>query len=1458
MLLSGLFCVLVATFTTVVQGNYFVVSPNVFRPNADFKVEVTYTGSGTVTAQATIGINGQPTLAASTEQSLTNGQGLLSLLIPAEVAKGTYQLTVVGKMNGVEVFRNSTGVRLVMENNLVFIQTDKALYKPSQSVRFRIVSLDQELKPIAQTIKTDISVVDGNNNKLEEWLAVESMSGVIEKSYELSDQPPLGKWKIMARNEFGENTKEFTVEKYVLPKFEVSVEALPDYIVNGETTEFNLKVTSKYTYGKPVNGKATFIFGDGQVVKETTLNTGEDGVHTEKVMMKEVATAKTYRSLKVVVNVTEEPAMVTEASNQLEIPVYNQRIKMEFLPSSSQVYRSGLPVQLQLKVTNLVDKTPAHVGKQLEVSAYLTENVKKTLTIDTQGMVTTDFDIPAKFDRDIYFSASIVGESRMSASHHVEAYRTKLNTVLSVEVSTDQAIEAGADFDISIKSTGTLRHVAYMVLARGVIVDGGKVDMTGMTIQHTLTATRLMAPMAKVIVYGVVDNGTMSEVIADSKDIEVFSVFDNEVQLRFSAEEKRAGTTVDLTISSAPNSIYYLLAVDKSVLLLGTGNDITQSDVVDGIRKFSLEESRSLNTEEPHLMGDVIMPRGGGDSDLPTSAGEVLKKLGLVFLTDITVEKAAPRLEFERVAFGGRVDADIRFKGGMPEIAQAAGPGVGAGAKPKYAEVGRTRKFFPEAWLWKNGTLSDPGTVTISETVPDTITTWVATAFAISPEKGLSITSQSSKIKTFQPFFVSVALPYAMKKGENFQMRVTIFNYMNQSTPVKVTLKKSDDFGVVESVGGVESAVSKEVVTEVQVEKNVPKGVVFWISAKKLGPIKISLVAQPDASTGEKGDSIVKVVEVKPPGIVHRKVQGETVELDTDTTQYNKTLLLPFPADVVDGSKRIEVKVTGDVMGPTVEGLEKLIRMPTGCGEQNMITLVPNIVVYKYLNAVNRMTNEIEDKAVKNMKYGYQRELTYMRDDGSFSAFGQSDPSGSIWLTAFVMKCFSQARGQITVDGKVMSKAFAWIKTGQNNDGTFRVVGKVIHKEMLGGSSAGKSLTAFIYIALKESESFLAETDKSSLTKAVSYLEGLVNKNELTTTYEMAIVAYALKLAGSSLADGVLQKLEGRTKPWEKTVEPVNSGDEKVARHMMYRPPDASASDIETWSYVLLAYAHGQDIALGRPIMKWLLTQQNGQGGFRSTQDTVLGLQALAEYAALVYTSPQTDITLMVKANTPSGIQTETLLVKKNKLLWLQSYVCPEDTTSLELTATGSGLAVVKILWQYNTMYSVEKNDSKQIDVSIVTYKLNEEVYNLKGCFSSKERNLGMTVMSFEMPTMTSLANEDSLRGNKIIKRVDNDGDEVHLYFDESYPEAQCVDVHVQRDAPVANLQAAAMKAVVYYQPELEKEVLYTLDEVKDVCSMCGTSCPPSCNTNAASIKRLHSFLLAGIICLLLSLILAL
>ena len=37
------------------------------------------------------------------------------------------------------------------------------------------------------------------------------------------------------------------------------------------------------------------------------------------------------------------------------------------------------------------------------------------------------------------------------------------------------------------------------------------------------------------------------------------------------------------------------------------------------------------------------------------------------------------------------------------------------------------------------------------------------------------------------------------------------------------------------------------------------------------------------------------------------------------------------------------------MLGPAVSDLQSLVELPTGCGEQNMAKLVPNIVVMEYL-----------------------------------------------------------------------------------------------------------------------------------------------------------------------------------------------------------------------------------------------------------------------------------------------------------------------------------------------------------------------------------------------------------------------------------------------------------------------------------------------------------------------------
>lgn len=79
---------------------------------------------------------------------------------------------------------------------------------------------------------------------------------------------------------------------------------------------------------------------------------------------------------------------------------------------------------------------------------------------------------------------------------------------------------------------------------------------------------------------------------------------------------------------------------------------------------------------------------------------------------------------------------------------------------------------------------------------------------------------------------------------------------------------------------------------------------------------------------------------------------------------------------------------------------------------------------------------------------GYQRELNYRHTDGSYSAFGNVDNEGSMWLTAFVVKSFAQAQSHIFVDEDDLKVSMRWITKKQLENGCFPLVGKVFHKDM--------------------------------------------------------------------------------------------------------------------------------------------------------------------------------------------------------------------------------------------------------------------------------------------------------------------------------------------------------------------------------------------------------------------------
>ena len=196
-------------------------------------------------------------------------------------------------------------------------------------------------------------------------------------------------------------------------------------------------------------------------------------------------------------------------------------------------------------------------------------------------------------------------------------------------------------------------------------------------------------------------------------------------------------------------------------------------------------------------------------------------------------------------------------------------------------------------------------------------------------------------------------------------------------------------------------------------------------------------------------DALVKPLKVKPEGVPVEVVQSEFKCMKPGSkTKRIKMRKLSLPLNTVADSGRAWVHLTGDIMAPSLDNLGNLVKQPTGCGEQNMIGLVPNIYLLNYLKGTGQKNEELERKAKEYMKIGYDRQANYHHENGAYSVWGEkrgSKAEGSSWLTAFVVKSFSEAANYISVESKVVQKSVNWLMESQQESGCFRKIGYVLH-----------------------------------------------------------------------------------------------------------------------------------------------------------------------------------------------------------------------------------------------------------------------------------------------------------------------------------------------------------------------------------------------------------------------------
>jgi CD109 antigen len=396
----------------------------------------------------------------------------------------------------------------------------------------------------------------------------------------------------------------------------------------------------------------------------------------------------------------------------------------------------------------------------------------------------------------------------------------------------------------------------------------------------------------------------------------------------------------------------------------------------------------------------------------------------------------------------------------------------------------------------------------------------------------------------------------------------------------------------------------------------------------------------------------------------------------------------------------------------------------------------------------------------------------------------------------------------VYIDTEVLNDARTWILSHQNSDGSFDSVGFVHHQEMLGGLKGKTALTAFVAIALLESG------DTSASAKAIEYLETKIDETD--DPYTVALLTYALELAESSRSVDAYNKL---MKLANRDDNGLYWGSDQIIQaapdlpqpglKMMPLTPAAQTSAIETTGYATLALAQHGDALDASQAAQWLVSKRNAYGGYGSTQDTIVALQALTGQVS----AARSDVNLTVSIE--SGGNTKELKITPENFDVLQIVDVPVDE-NISINVNGKGEAIGQLVRRFNVP-QVEQSPDSPLKIS-VSYDSNQVAVNDQVTVSVDVSfnppvymEAGMTVLDISVPTGFAAVKESidrMLTSQQKMKRYDIAGRKVIFYIENMISgDEVSFDFQVQALYPV-RAKGVVSQAYSYYQPEISAEYL--------------------------------------------------
>lgn len=1118
-----------------------------------------------------------------------------------------------------------------------YIQVDKPLYKPGETIWFKSWDLKTRALGGADTSQTTVELVSPKGaTVLKKKLHV--VAGSATNDFELPAEVQGGEYTLRATAGDGQKAeRRIIVSAYEPPRLKKKLEFVKKAYGAGDQVSATVEV--KRPTGEALAGKqlTAVITLDGVELPRVKVNSNAEGGAVVKFDL-----PKSIDAGDGLLTILVEDGGITESISKA-IPILQKKLALAFFPEGGKMV-AGLPTRLYFEAKTLLGKPADIEGRLLDDlgNAVATFGTYKNglgrldftpatgrsyrAEVTRPSSVTEKYALPLVEDKGCVLRSyddfdgqekALRVSVRCSEKQRVVVAATVRENVLdvgSIEAGDDTpgVIYLSAGDDAIQRAAGVARITLFdkelNPLAERLVFRNRRARLNvkieadkktyaprGLVALAITTRDTSGKVVPAELALSVVDDTVIS--FADDKSGHLLSKLLLEPELPGKIEEPNFYT--DLTEAKSALALDLLMGArgyrrfDWVPLLRPAPSPASvASGIFGGARAKGIPQADMLMmapqrpapvpppAAPPPMQPPMLaapMPRPEFKQDAPKREADALGRIARI---DEPVADARAGLAGNEIA----VDKDFARAASKAAIAmpeQAWAP-VRVFPVPAFnADYAGARNDYRETVFWAPSVKTDnQGRANVKFVLSDAVTSFRVFSEGV----GAGLAGRDETVfKSSLPFSMAVKLPLEVSAGDRPLIPVTLSNDSERALDVKLDaafgalMKASGDAG---KGGALAAGQRKSLFFPLDVS-----------GTRGLSEVHLS------AAAGGLKDEVLRGIPVVPVGFPQLfeksgQIKGQATH-EIDLGKANK------------GSVQATVKVYTSMLSTTISGLDGMLRQPSGCFEQTSSTNYPNVMIMQYMKQHDVADSALLERSGKLLDSGYRKLAGYEAPKKGYEWFG-GDP-GHEALTAYGLLQFADMKEVYgAVDPAMLARTGAWLKSRRDGNGGYLRDAKALDTF---GRAAPEVTDAYITWALvsageagleKEIAKSARLAESTSDAYQLALASGTLLQRRAGTAPSKAALAAAAKLARMQAASGA----------W-------TNADHSITRS------GGSNLQIETTSLAILALLKADGyLEEARKGIAWLESNRGGFGQWGATQATVLALKAMTTFDAVTRVAP--------------------------------------------------------------------------------------------------------------------------------------------------------------------------------------------------------------------------------------------